>query len=169
MPRASKYVLPTIGKLRLDEVRPRHLVEMVRNLRRSSRLAPKTIYNIYSTLEALLRDAKIDDLLTGDLPTILTKYQLGENVDKDPEWRGTARYTRDELEILISNARIPIDRRVFYALEGIGGLRLGEMAGLRFRHHDAGLSPWKRRVSERGWKRRVSERGPVTRTLHLGQ
>jgi integrase len=139
--RLKNHVLPTIGKLRLDEVRPRHLVEMVRNLRRSSRLAPKTIYNIYSTLKALFRDAKIDDLLTGDLPTILTKYQLGENVDKDPEWRGTARYTRDELEILISDARIPIDRRVFYALEGIGGLRLGEVAGLRFRHHDAGLSP----------------------------
>jgi integrase len=139
--RLKNHVLPTIGNLRLDEVRPRHLVDMVRTLRGLAKLAPKTIYNIYSTLKALFRDAKIDDLLTGDSPTILTKYQLGENVDKDPEWRGTARYTRDELEILISDERIPIDRRIFYALEGIGGLRLGEAAGLRFRHHDAGLSP----------------------------
>jgi integrase len=139
--RLKNHVLPSIGTLRLDEVRPRHLVEMVRTLRGSAKLAPKTIYNIYSTLKALFRDAKIADLLIGDSPTILTKYQLGENVDKDPEWRGTARYTRDELEILISDECIPIDRRVFYALEGIGGLRLGEVAGLRFRHHDAGLSP----------------------------
>jgi integrase len=139
--RLKNHVLPSIGNLRLDEVRPRHLVEMVRTLRGSAKLAPKTIYNIYSTLKALFRDAKIGDLLIGDSPTILTKYQLGENVDKDPEWRGTARYTRDELEILISDERIPIDRRVFYAFEGIGGLRLGEVAGLRFRHHDAGLSP----------------------------
>jgi len=139
--RLRNHVLPAIGRLRLDEVRPRHLVELVRTLRGSSKLAPKTIYNIYSTLKAFFRDARIADLLTGDSPTILTKYQLGENVDKDPEWRGTARYTRDELEILISDERIPIDRRVFYSLEGIGGLRLGEAAGLRFRHHDAGLSP----------------------------
>jgi hypothetical protein len=30
---------------------------------------------------------------------------------------------------------------VFYALEGIGGLRRGEVAGLRFRHYDTDLSP----------------------------
>jgi integrase len=130
-----------LGSLRLDEVRPRHLAELVRTFRGQAKLAPKTIYNIYSTLKALFRDAKMADLLTGDSPTILTKYQLGENVDSDPEWRGTARYTRDELEILVSAERIPLDRRVFYALEGIGGLRLGEAAGLRFRHHDAGLMP----------------------------
>jgi len=139
--RLENHVLPVIGSLRLDEVRPRHLAELVRTLRGQAKLAPKTIYNIYSTLKALFRDAKIADLLTGDSPTILTKYQLGENVDSDPEWRGTARYTRDELEILVSDERIPLDRRVFYALEGIGGLRLGEAAGLRFRHHDAGLAP----------------------------
>jgi integrase len=139
--RLENHVLPVIGGLRVDEVRPRHLAELVRTLRGQAKLAPKTIYNIYSTLKALFRDAKIADLLTGDSPTILTKYQLGENVDSDPERRGTARYTRDELEILVSDERIPFDRRVFYALEGIAGLRLGEAAGLRFRHHDAGLMP----------------------------
>jgi integrase len=30
---------------------------------------------------------------------------------------------------------------VFYALEGIAGLRLGEGAGLRFRHYDSALQP----------------------------
>src|SRR5947207_1419273 len=80
-------------------------------------------------------------ILMGDTPTILTKYQLGEAADKDPEWRVTARYSRDELEILISDPRLPFDRRVFYALEGIAGLRLGEAAGLRFRHYDPSLKP----------------------------
>jgi hypothetical protein len=32
--------------------------------------------------------------------------------DKDPEWRATARYSREELEILISDPRLPLDRRV---------------------------------------------------------
>jgi integrase len=137
----NQHILPTIGALLLDEVRPRHLVELIRKLRVAAKLAPKTIYNVYSTLKALFRDAKIADLLTGDAPTILTKYQLGAAVDKDPEWRPTARYTRDELEILISDPRISLDRRVFYALEGIAGMRLGEVAGLRFRHYDPSLQP----------------------------
>ena len=99
-----------------EEVRPRHPVEMIRALRTAGKLAPKSIYNIYSTLKALFRDAKIADLLIGDLPTILTRYQLGDMADKDPEWRATARYSREELEILISDPRSPLDRRVFYAL-----------------------------------------------------
>jgi integrase len=139
--RLKYHVLPTIGAMRLDEVRPRHLVDMFRALREANKLAPKSILNVYSTVKALFRDAKIADLLTGDAPTILTKYQLGEAVDKDPEWRVTARYSRDELEILISDPRLPIDRRVFYALEGIAGLRLGEAAGLRWRHYDPSLKP----------------------------
>jgi integrase len=139
--RLKYHILPAIGALRLEEVRPRHLVDLVRSLRRAAKLAPKSIYNVYSTLKALFRDAKLADLLISDSPTILTKYQLGEAVDKDPEWRVTARYSRDELEILVSDDRIPIDRRIFYALEGIAGLRLGEAAGLRFRHYDSGVQP----------------------------
>ena len=139
--RLKYHILPAIGALRLDEVRPRHLVEMVRALRIAAKLAPKSIYNVYSTVKALFRDARLADLLTGDAPTILTKYQLGEAVDKNPEWRATARYSREELEILISDPRIALDRRVFYSLEGIAGLRLGEAAGLRFRHYDPSLRP----------------------------
>ena len=127
--RLKYHVLPTIGGMRLEEVRPRHLAEMFRALRQANELAPKSILNVYSTVKALFRDAKIADLLTGDAPTILTKYQLGEAVDKDPEWRVTARYSRDELEILISDPRLPLDRRVFYALEGIAGLRLVRLPG----------------------------------------
>ena len=108
--RLKLHVFPAIGAMRLDEVRPRHLAEMIRGLRTANKLAPKSILNVYSTVRALFRDAKIADLLIGDAPTILTKYQLGEAADKDPEWRVTARYSRDELEILISDPRLPIDR-----------------------------------------------------------
>jgi len=73
--------------------------------------------------------------------TLLNKYQLGPNEDKDSEWRGTAIYSRAELEMLISDARIPWDRRVLYALEGIAALRHGEAAGLRWRHYDPEEKP----------------------------
>jgi integrase len=66
---------------------------------------------------------------------------LGQKIDKDPEWRPTAIYTREELELLISDERVPLDRRVMYALEGVGALRHGEAAGLRIRHYDPTCKP----------------------------
>lgn len=138
--RLKHHVLPVLGSMRLDEVRPRHVAELAKKLRIDGKLAPKTIYNIYSVVKALFRDAHLGDLIEVS-PCILTKYQLGENVDKDPEWRATAVYTRGELEQLISDPRIPEDRQLFYGLEGIAALRHGEAAGLRWKHYDPGMEP----------------------------
>jgi integrase len=138
--RLRRHVLPRLGGLELDCVRARHLVDLFNALRMSKKLAAKTLYNVYSVLKALFRDAQIADLIVTS-PCILTKYQLGENVDKNPEWRPTAIYTRSELETLISDARIPPDRQVLYSLEGLAALRHGEAAGLRWRHWDNAQKP----------------------------
>ncbi len=138
--RMKKWVIPSIGGMRLAEVRPRHLVTLIDSLRSSTSLAPKTVYNIYSNLKALFRDAEIDELIDRN-PCILTKFQLGPNVDKDPEWRDTAIFTRIEAERLISDPLIPEDRQVLYALQSIAMLRHGEAAGLTFRNYDATIEP----------------------------
>ncbi|HEY3494903.1 MAG TPA: hypothetical protein VGK73_09465, partial [Polyangiaceae bacterium] len=70
-------------------------------------------------------------------PCVLSSKELGPNEDKDPEWRATAVYDRDELIKLISSELLPPDRRMMYALMGLAGLRHGEMAGLRWRNYDA--------------------------------
>lgn len=130
------HVVPTIGQLRLDRVRPKHLVDLVRIWRARTGadvMAPKSIYNAYSTLSAFFRDAALEDLI-GQSPCVLTKHQLGPKVDSDPEFRAQAQFGRAELEMLISDPRVPLDRRVFYALEGVGGLRLGEASGLLWRN-----------------------------------
>ena len=57
-------------------------------------------------------------------------------MDEDPTWRATAVFTRDELEMLISDSRVPPNRQVLYALQGIVALRHGEAAGLRWKHFD---------------------------------
>ncbi|MCY1080618.1 hypothetical protein [Archangium lansingense] len=57
-------------------------------------------------------------------------------MDKAPTWRATAIFTRDELEMLISDSRVPPDRQVLYALQGIAALRHGAAAGLRWKHYD---------------------------------
>jgi integrase len=138
--RLRDHVLPVLGEKRLDEVRPRHLKDLFLKLRTAGKLAPKTIHHVYTVTKALFRDAVLDELVETS-PCILGKYELGKVQDKDPEWRSTAVYTRAELEALIADERIPYDRRVLYALEGLAGLRHGEAAGLRWRHVDLALEP----------------------------
>jgi hypothetical protein len=43
--------------------------------------------------------------------------------------------------MLVSDQRVPHDRRVYYAVEGIGGLRLGEAVALRIHHIELDREP----------------------------
>ncbi len=141
-PRHSDPKLGSIhlGAMPLEDVRARHLKQLFAIIRREETLAPKSIHNVYGVLQALFRDAEIEGLIDRS-PCILNHHQLGKNVDKDSEWRKSAVYTRVELEQLVSDVRIPLERRVMYGLEGIGGLRHGEAAGLRWRHIDTTTKP----------------------------
>jgi len=130
--RLRHHVLPFLGKMALDDVQPRHVNEVVQRLR-AAKKAPRTVRNVYSVVAALFRDAQIDGLISRT-PCILTKYQLGKIGDAKHEWRALAIFSRDELQKLIGDERVPWDRRVFYALLGLGMLRHGEAAGLRWRH-----------------------------------
>jgi integrase len=140
--RLRHHVLPVIGDLQLADVRSRHIVDLFRRIRTSTErpVAQRTVYNIYSVVSALFRDAKLEDQIE-QTPCELTSRQLGPLADKDPEWRPEAVFTRDEVEMFISDPRIPVDRQMVYALEFLAGLRHGEMSGLRWRHYDQTLKP----------------------------
>jgi hypothetical protein len=45
--RMRLHILPRIGTLLMQEVRPRHLREMVLQLREAGKLAPRTLCNVY--------------------------------------------------------------------------------------------------------------------------
>ena len=163
------HALPKIGAMPIAEVRARHLIELFTALRSAGKLAPKSIYNVYSVLKAMFRDAQLADLIDTS-PCVLTRYQLGENEDADPEWRATAIYSRDELTAMISDPRIPPDRQMLYALEGIGALRHGEAAGLRWRHYDPTQVPLGRLIIATSYARGRTKTGrtrymPVHPTL----
>jgi integrase len=135
-------VLPYIGDLPLAEVRARNLVDLFHKLRtdRERDLAQRTIYNIYSVISAMFRDAKLADLIEQS-PCVLDERQLGPVTDKDPEWRNEAVFARAEVETVISDPRIPPDRQVVYGLELLAGVRPGEAAALRWRHYDPVVTP----------------------------
>lgn len=132
--------------MKLADVRARHLSELFRDLRSRAddedpiAPAPKTVHNTYAAVRALFRDAQIDGLIA-QTPCILTEHQLGQKRDADPEWRKGAQFTRAEAESLISDTRIPFERRVLWGLMVVGGLRIGEAAGLRWRNVDCETKP----------------------------
>jgi integrase len=142
---------------------------MVRALRQAGELAPRTILNVYGLVHTMFRDALVDELIE-DNPCMLHRGELPEKTDKDPEWRASATYTAREVEQLISDARIPVERRVQYALKAIAALRHGEVAGLRWRHYDPTLEPLGRLVIATSYdtgrtKTEVTRRVPVHLTL----
>ena len=156
--RLKLHVLPHIGAMAIDEVRPRHLANLMRDVR--TRLAPRTVRNVYSVVRALFRDAVLADL-TEQTPAILGKYQLGTVEDADPEWRATAIYTRGEVEQLISDDRLTVDQNVWYALQALAGLRPGEAAPLRWKHYDTDLEPLGRLIIANSNLRRRTKSGVV--------
>lgn len=104
--------------------------------------APRTILHVYSTIRLLFADALEDQHITAT-PCMLRarKGELPVKRDADPRWRAGAVYTRDEAEALISDERIPDDRRVYYALQLLGGMRASEAAARRWRDIDPDARP----------------------------
>lgn len=143
--RMKRHILPELGDLSLEEVQSRHIRELVlklrtKTLREDEKLAPRTVRNIYGLLSTMFRDAVADGLVA-TTPCVVRRGVLPKKADKDPSWRPTAIYTREEAERLISDRRIPEDRRVLYALKVLAGLRHGEAASLRWRQYDRTLEP----------------------------
>lgn len=160
--RLRKHVLPRIGELPLEQVRPRHVRGLVQALRAEGKLAPRSIYHVFFTLAQLFKCAVADELIAST-PCVLVKGDLPKKTDKDPTWRVTAIYTREEVEQLISDRRIPEDRRVLYALKGLAGLRHAEAAGLTWRRYQP-LEPLNRITLEHT-KTKVPRQVPVHPTL----
>jgi integrase len=140
--RLRLYVYPELGDALMRDIRPRHIRDLFKKLRqrlterKRTKLAPRTIYNTYSLVSALFRDAAVDGIVDTTPCILRAEAHLGAKVDADPRWRQTARYTRDELRSLVSDPRIPLDRRALWGLLGIGGLRPTEGFRLRFKDLD---------------------------------
>jgi hypothetical protein len=80
--------------------------------------------------------------------------------DANPEWRPTAKFSREEVELLLTSPLVPLDRRVFYAVAFLAGSRFGETAALRVRHYKPGARPLGQLVVARSYsskKRKVKE------------
>jgi integrase len=139
------HIAPLLGSMALADIRPHNVRDFVRALRaRKSRhgevLAPRTIRNIYFTLQNMLHDAVVDELIP-NTPCVLRRGDLPKKTDKDPTWRATAVFTTGEVETIISDERTPYDRRVLYGLLFLACVRFGEASALRWRAYDSRVQP----------------------------
>ena len=138
--RLRLHVLPTIGMMALEAVRPRHIRDLVLDLRKRGVLAPRSVRHVYAVAACMFRTAVADELIPFT-PCVLAKGILPKNIDKDASFRANAIFTRDEAQALISDVRIVEDRRVLYALKALAALRHSEASGLRWRQYDPNLEP----------------------------
>jgi integrase len=156
--RLRLHVYPAFGDVLLRELRPKHVIRLVADLK--ARRAPRTVRNVYGVLAALLRDAAIEELIPADLPKLWGTAHLPPPEDAEAEWRAEAVFTRDELaQLVTAHPMIPADSTVSYALLGLGMLRHGELAGLRWRHYVPDVEPLGRLVVACSYRR------PGTKTV----
>jgi integrase len=88
----------------------------------------------------MFKSAAIEEVIDAN-PVIFERGVLPKKADKDPTWRHQAIYTRDEIELLISDERLLPDRRILYALKSVAALRHGEAANLRWSQYDSTAKP----------------------------
>lgn len=129
--RLRVHVLPHLRDVSIDEVTPLRLEQVFQRMREADK-AQKTVWNAYTATRSLFNEAVKQGVLTHS-PCVLGEQELGKMVDKDPEWRESAIFGRDELASLMFDPRVPPDRRIYYAITYMGGRRLGETSGLRVR------------------------------------
>lgn len=146
--RLRDYVLPTLGARGLNEIKRRDvaalfvLVQSVPSSRTKKKLAPRTVHRVYEALRTMYQSAVFEELVEASPCTLrVARGELPGKKDPDPRWRSTAVFTRHEIESLISDDRLPLRRRVLYALIFFAGLRHGEAVGRRWRDYDSEARP----------------------------
>jgi len=94
--RIERHAMPHLGMLRMDEVRPRHVRDLVRALKAAGELAPRSILQVFRALHTMFENALVDELVTVN-PVVVKAGELPKKRDKEPEWRSQATYTVREV------------------------------------------------------------------------
>lgn len=133
--RLRDHVIPHIGHMRMADVEPPVVRDLILKLTKLDAISPKTIHNVFGTLSTMFRSAVFEKLIPAT-PCVLLKGMLPARPRKVK-----AIYEKADLRKLLTSEKIPLDRRVFYALAGLTGMRHGEVAGRRWRDWDPNTKP----------------------------
>ena len=144
--RLRDHLTPELGDLVLEDLDVRHIEELIEVLHEKvseatgERLSRNTIANVWGTLTKCLADAE-KELKRQGVPWVNPVDVLDDSKKPKRVKRPRGYYRRDELEALISDPRIALDRRAFWALLFLTGMRHDEAAGLRWGDIDRSATP----------------------------
>jgi integrase len=162
LPRTKLHGMP------LADVTPRAIAAWLAELRalpttRGGAPAPRTLRNVADPVARALRAAVFEGHLGADPFAVLPTELRPQSIDADPTARRGRRLAAAEVVTLVSEASVPWDRAVLYALLTLTGVRLAEGVGLRW----CDLSdevPLRRLTVSEQWHQRTRKRAP-TKTL----
>ena len=136
-----KYVTPFVGRLAVRDVRPETVQQFISGIKAN----PKTVRNIYVTLQMLWKSARAWQYVAHDA---LDGVVL-------PKRRKPRRFffTQEEVSRILGTAEEPY--RTFYWLAAELGLRAGEICGLRL--EDLDLEVGQVHVRQSAWRGKLQE------------
>ncbi len=164
------HITPLLGRVRLKDLSASQVLDFVRALPmrvvatgRGERLSSTTVHRIASTLRLCMREAAKRGLIKVS-PVQLDASDLPE--------RGSPNvgegFSEAEVLQLITDTRIPEDRRVLYVLEFLTGMRTGEAAARRWRDWDRSKEPLGALKVETSWStKRQVEKSTKTRVRRV--
>jgi integrase len=126
----DRYVRPRLGELRLGELEPRHLSDLIRDMRQTG-FAESTIYNVLIPLRGVYRLARSCGLI-GRLPF----DGLDPAEAPCPSPGGSDDRVLDELELAALARHASDGYRAVVTTLAFTGLRISEVLGLRWRDID---------------------------------
>jgi integrase len=122
---------------------------------------------VFATAKQMFQYAVAQEYLTGNPIVLVDRSVLPKKEDKDPSWRSGAVFSKDEVEQLISDARVAPHRRVAYAIEFLTGLRTGQVSALRWGDWQREVIPLAKLTSAQSYDSHAGkEKTTKTRVVH---
>lgn len=118
----DNFILPNLGKMHLDEIRPRDLTMFFEGLR-AKKVSGKYLVNVYCLVKMMFDLAVEYDLI--DVSPVRRKLHR-------PQWERKEKpaLSAEEIRKIIEN--IADDHRTLFITVAVTGLRLGELLALRW-------------------------------------
>jgi integrase len=141
------HLAPLFGDKTLEELTSFKVVRDGFKLIEDKNLAGRTVRNIHCTFRAIMLEAAEDELITHVPPALSARRgHLPPPVDKDPKWRESAVYNRDEVVTLVGFDPIPAMHRVMVATYFLTAARASEILPLRRPDYERAVKPLARLV-----------------------
>ena len=138
------HAFPMLGDRPVNRITPPDILRLCwscyepdeQRRRANGKLGEKSVHNLKGVLSSVFSLAVFEGVADRNPCAQIPRGKLPKiGKQKRPL------YNREEACALMTDARIPPDRRMFHTLQGLTGLRVGEVAGLRWRDYDHRTRP----------------------------